>query len=242
MIIVQCIETCKFVDQEEDSITNEYPFPGMNPYLETYLWPNMCLVLATDSQRVLVQQIAPNYYTSVERRTYYAPPNKFGIRDRFREYYIEARQLPTHQVVTNIEILKPEHKQIGKERTRYLRRRRKILKSPVNFVEIDLLRDGKPFVGSSQENHYRIWISRYWERDNATLYSFDVTQPIPTVSIPLHEGEDEPLLALGDLIKKFYVDIFLSLRIDYTQDPEPNLSHEYNQWLHTILQDVGLRP
>ncbi len=42
------------------------PFPGMDPYLEGYLWPDVYHRLATQISRDLAPQIQPNYVTRLE--------------------------------------------------------------------------------------------------------------------------------------------------------------------------------
>ncbi|MEM7532297.1 MAG: DUF4058 family protein [Chloroflexota bacterium] len=93
-------------------------------------------------------------------------------------------------------------------RTEYRKKREQIFMSRTNFIEIDLLRSGKPFHVAPQydEYHYRIMVSRGWQRPRAALYAFNVTQPIPEIPIPLRKGEDEPRIAIGDLLEQIYVE------------------------------------
>lgn len=47
------------------------PFPGMDPYLErSYLWPDVHNRLIAALANLLAPQLRPNYYVSVEERTY----------------------------------------------------------------------------------------------------------------------------------------------------------------------------
>ncbi len=49
------------------------PFPGMDPYLErSYLWPDVHNRLIAALANLLAPQLRPNYYVSVEERTYIA--------------------------------------------------------------------------------------------------------------------------------------------------------------------------
>ena len=50
----------------------------------------------------------------------------------------------TQAVVTAIEILSPTNKLDSRGRSQYMAKRRKVLASATNLVEIDLLRAGEP--------------------------------------------------------------------------------------------------
>ena len=56
-------------------------------------------------------------------------------------HFVEIRDVANSVIVTVIEVLSPTIK-AGEGRTDYLRKRRAILNSDVNLVELDLLRDG----------------------------------------------------------------------------------------------------
>ena len=42
------------------------PFPGMDPYLEGYLWPDVHHRLATEISRQLTPRLRPNYVARIE--------------------------------------------------------------------------------------------------------------------------------------------------------------------------------
>lgn len=42
------------------------PFPGMNPYLEGYLWPDVLMALAHKIRQQLAPQLQPNYVARLE--------------------------------------------------------------------------------------------------------------------------------------------------------------------------------
>lgn len=72
-------------------------------------------------------------------------------------------------------------------------------------------------------SHYRLLVSRGWERPQAQLYPFNLNEPIPEIPIPLRAGETEPTLNLGQALAKVYDEVRYDLRIDYTAEPEPPL-------------------
>lgn len=110
-----------------------------------------------------------------------------------KERYLEIRETATHEVITTIEILSPTNKR-GEGRSLYAKKRDDIFHSPVSLVEIDLLRGGRPMpLGKHPEKHYRILISRGWERPRAQLYAFNLDKLIPEIHVPLREHESEPM-------------------------------------------------
>lgn len=164
------------------------------------------------------------------------------LPDRVRQRYLEIRDVETHEVVTVIEVLSPTNKRPGPDREQYERKRREVLDALTNLVEIDLLRGWEPMpIGSLPASHYRILVSRGWERPRAQLYPFNVNEPIPEVPIPLREGEEEPTLALGELLAQVYDQVRYDLRIDYTAEPEPPLDPAVAAWSHELLCQAGLR-
>ena len=164
------------------------------------------------------------------------------LLDRIHQRYLEIRDVETHEVVTVIEILSPANKRPGPDRQQYEWKRREVLDSLTSLVEIDLLRGWEPLpMGPIPASHYRILVSRGWERPRAQLYPFNVNEPIPEVPIPLRQGEQEPLLALGALLAQVYDQVRYDLRIDYTTAPEPALDPVVGAWAYELLRKAGRR-
>src|SRR5262249_7771238 len=82
--------------------------------------------------------------------------------DEIEETFLTVRELPGRRVVTTIELLSPTNKKTEDARKKYLAKRRELLESGVNFVEIDLLRAGKPMPpdGPRRPIDYRILVFR----------------------------------------------------------------------------------
>lgn len=152
------------------------------------------------------------------------------------ERYLEIRDTATHEVITSIEILSPTNKQSTEGRRQYEQKRLNVLASATSLVEIDLLRGGLPFAmnlggQAAPESHYRIVISRGWQRPRADLYLFNLQQPIPSFHIPLRPGEKEPVLPLNRILHDLYDQSGYDLAIDYTEAPSPPLSAEDAAWI-----------
>jgi len=125
--------------------------------------------------------------------------------DNYLERYLEIRDVESQEVITVIELLSPTNKTTGTGRTNYERKRLKVLGSLTHLVEIDLIREGRPFsMKLPKESDYRIVVSRSHQRPQADFYCFDLPTLIPDIPIPLRPGEDEVILPLNQLLHRSY--------------------------------------
>lgn len=165
------------------------------------------------------------------------------VSDQIRERYLEIREHGTDRVITVVEVLSPSNKAKGDGRRVYEEKRRTVLDSATSLIEIDLLRGGESMAYSPKPvSDYRILISRSWERPRSLLFPFDLPDPIPAIPVPLQKGEDEPRLALNDLLPRIYDEVRYDLRIDYSAPPPlPKLSEDHTIWLDQSLRAASLR-
>ena len=163
--------------------------------------------------------------------------------ETIRESYLEVQDVATREVVTVIEVLSPKNKRPGEGRKAYDKKRLRVLGSSTHLVEIDLLHDGKPMLILQNDifSNYRILVSRSEYRPKADLYAFNLQNSIPAFSLPLREGDSEPIIDLQTLINELYDRASYDLIIDYRQEPVPALSEENAVWVDTLLREKGLR-
>ena len=64
--------------------------------------------------------------------------------EEIEETYVTIKELPGRKLVTVIDVLSPTNKKTKDGRAEYLEKRRNLVLSKVNFVEVDLLRGGRP--------------------------------------------------------------------------------------------------
>lgn len=161
----------------------------------------------------------------------------------FREGYLEVREIATRQVVTVIELLSPTNKRTGKGRDIYEEKRQQVLGSRTHFVEIDLVRTGKPMpvLDCDIEASYRILVSRGDQRPMADLYLFNLPDAIPVFPLPLRHGDVEPLVNLQALINGVYERAGYDFVIDYSSEPVPPFSESDAAWADALLREKGLR-
>lgn len=165
------------------------------------------------------------------------------LPDEVHETYLEVRPTGQARVVTLLEILSPANKHLGDGRDQYLRKRLSVLGSMTNLVEIDLLRAGQPmpFSGYSEHSDYRILVSRACQRPRAELLPFALRQPIPSFRVPLLPGDEEPEIALDQLLHTLYDRAGYDLRINYHVAPEPPLDDDDQTWADELLRASGVR-
>ncbi len=155
-----------------------------------------------------------------------------------RVTYLQIRRAPEDQVVTVVEILSPSNKLPGRGRADYIRKREDILASPVNLVEIDLLRVGEPMplTTSVAHCHYRILVSREQWRPSARLFPFMVRDSIPRFPLPLLEGDEQIETDIGPLLAAMHHTARYNLVVNYKNPPPgPALEPEYQEWVQARL-------
>lgn len=155
---------------------------------------------------------------------------------------IEIRDLKSRDLITLIELLSPTNKQ-GKGRRKYLAKRRVVLGSTAHLVEIDLLRRGRrvPMTTPYPPGDYFVCVSRAELRPETEVWPLSVRQPLPTVPIPLEEGDPDVPLDLQNALTTVYDTAAYGGLIDYRLPPEPPLGEEDAAWAETLLQKRVLR-
>jgi hypothetical protein len=150
-----------------------------------------------------------------------------------RQGFLEIREVLTSEVVTVIEVLSPVNKRPGEGRRSYEAKRQTILASATNLVEIDLLRQWPAILALPDvlQRHYRILVSASVNRPQASLYAFNLQDPIPAFPLPLREADTEPIVNLQGLLAEIYDQSGYDLVIDYQQDPIPPLAKDDATWL-----------
>jgi hypothetical protein len=158
---------------------------------------------------------------------------------------VEIRAVEDGTLVTAIEILSPVNKRSGHEAfRRYDRKRRSLMRSEANLLEIDLLCQGKrfPMLTPLPNNPYFIFLHRGSGSTDVFIWPLSLAEPIPPVPVPLLEPDPDLPLDLGKAIQNIYDRAAYDLRIDYSQPPpKPDLSDDETAWIHAHLKAFGCR-
>jgi hypothetical protein len=166
------------------------------------------------------------------------------VDEEIKESRVEIRHVQSDELVTVIEILSPANKVPGSRgRESFLAKRKEIFASKVHWVEIDLLRAGKPSMERLERRacDYRIVVARSERRRSGQFWPVSVRQALPIIGIPLR-GQDEDIpLDLGAVLRATYDNGAYDSSINYRRDPEPPLSKKDAAWAAKLLRQKGLR-
>jgi hypothetical protein len=160
--------------------------------------------------------------------------------DRLQEWYLEIHEVETGTLVTTLEILSPTNKIHAEGREEYIAKRKRVLRSMTNLVEIDLLRAGHPMPLRRKPPRvdYRILVRRGSQHPKAKLFTFSLRQPIPVIPIPLLPEDEEPRLDLGAVLQALYDRARFDLRLNYAKPPVPSLNEAHTEWARSIVESM----
>jgi hypothetical protein len=155
---------------------------------------------------------------------------------------VDIRDVAQRRLVTAIEFLSPTNKR-DPGRGQYLAKRRRMLLSSAHLLEIDLLRRGRrvPMREPLPPGSYFVLLSRAGQRPLTEVWPIALNQPLPTVPVPLREGDADVPLELQAALTNVYDLCGLDLAIDYTQPPEVRFRPEAAAWADERLRAAGLR-
>ena len=121
-----------------------------------------------------------------------------------------------------------------------MRKRRDLVNSSSHFIEIDLLRDGKPTFGRSilPAHHYAVHVSRVELRPKGMFWPIRLHQVLPVIDIPLKKDDPAAKLDLQAAFAQAYAFGAYDLAIDYNKPAKPPLPTEVAEWADSILADV----
>lgn len=153
------------------------------------------------------------------------------------EHYLVLRAIGRNEAVTVVELLSPTNKSLSDGRNEYLAKRRKLMRSRVNVIEIDLLRSGRrlPTVEPLPSADYFAFVARATQRPQVEVYSWMLADKLPTIPVPLSEGDPDVSLDLQAVFELTYGRAGFSYSLDYKQLVEPPLKDNEAQWLERQL-------
>ena len=167
---------------------------------------------------------------------------KLPTLDTITETYLKVWEVRTNRLVTLIEVLSPTNKISGAGRRSYLKKRANVLASRSHFIEIDLLRAGRPMPlqRATIPTDYRILLSRESVRPNADLHVSRLREPIPTIPLPLLPADQELQADLGRILHSLYERARYDLRLDYETFAVPPLSEADSDWARRLIGNSRL--
>jgi hypothetical protein len=214
-------------------LMNPPQFPGMNPYLEGYLWRDVHQSLMLVMRELLLPKIAPKYVAHIEP---YLFTVSFATHVPVRIPRLVIKNREDMRVVTVVEILSPVNKkQPGLHK--YLKKRRLLHQKGVHFVEIDLLRRGTRTLNHPRlaENDYAVQLLRAGTTQSE-VWCIPLHSPLPVIPIPLDAPDADVPLNIQAALNLATERGMYHLSIDYRVEPPlPALKDEHKTWLKSIL-------
>lgn len=164
-----------------------------------------------------------------------------AVPEPVREQRIEIRQVETGELVTAVELLSPVNKRRGHDAHRaYLRKRRDLLRTDVNLMEVDLLRIGErpPILTPLPDEPYFIFLHRGRSKGRVEIWPIPLRQPLPVVPVPLLEPDPDVPLDFNRVMQTIYDRAAYDLVIDYSQPPPwpKRFRSEDWAWMADLLQ------
>ena len=123
------------------------------------------------------------------------------------------------------------------------KRKREYRDAGVSLVEIDLLRRGERIVTAgdripaSHRTTYQVCVRRAYD-GQTEIYPVPLRRALPTIRIPLREGDADARLNLQALIEQTYRNGAYGT-IDYTQPLDPPLDPADAAWVAELLQSAS---
>jgi hypothetical protein len=176
---------------------------------------------------------------------YHAPIKLVVDVDPIKEHFIQIISVADERLITVIEIVSPTNK-LGSGLEQFRTKRAQLIQAGVHMVEVDLVRRGnwrallKPHhCPKSMLAEYRVTVRLASDRQTAYLYPAALRLPLPTILMPLRQGDAEVKMELQPLVEQVYTRGRYSETIDYRKPLEPPLNLEDAAWAEELIKQTG---
>lgn len=158
---------------------------------------------------------------------------------RIRQAFLVIRTLDDETVITALEVLSPWNKSGGRQE--YLNKRDNVLASTANLVEIDLLRGGQrlPTVEPLPSGDYFVFVSRPERRPEIDVFAWPLRAPLPTIPVPLADGDPDVPLDLQSLFTDVYDRAGYDYALHYDRPIQRTLDAAEAVWVNQVLRRSG---
>jgi len=151
-----------------------------------------------------------------------------------REGRLAVLDRQQQRVVTVVEFLSPANKVKGSAGKRsYDEKKKEVISSETNLVEIDLLRSGSPLYRSS-ETEATEYMAQVWRwtgrRHRRFIWPMKLVERLPAIPVPVRVGDEDAALDLQHALNTVYERAGYDLRIDYSKDPTQRLKNDRAPW------------
>ncbi len=158
------------------------------------------------------------------------------------EPYLEVRDRASNEVVTVIEVLSPTNKRRGSDGYREYRDKwREVLRTPVNLVEIDLLRGGeRPATTQPLKSttDYCVMVYRRGRRPVIDVYQWPLRSPLPRIPIPLTNGDPDAEVDLQAVLATIYDAAGYAYTLPYAKPLVPPARPADSAWIESVAAEI----
>jgi hypothetical protein len=203
------------------------PFPGMDPFVEGSVDGTMHAMMTTEVCRQLVPRLGRHYVILPQERWIMGFVPRVGV---------EITDHATGELVTAIEILKPEDKQLD-GRQEYDRVRSGYERRGVNVIEIDLLRAGRrtQLPQPLPPTDFVVMTCRSDRPGSYDVWPISLRDRLPVIPVPLRAGEAPVLLDLQEAFTEVYDVVRFDRCVNYRRPPVVPFRDEDVEWVAEIL-------
>ncbi len=171
---------------------------------------------------------------AITRPTLVEPIYELEIRER----YIEIRDALNREVIATLEVLSPFNKTPNTQgRQAFLNKRNTVMRSPVHWIEIDLLRAGeRPGEVAGQSDYYAL-LKRSGGPGPFEVWYFNLRDQLPTIAMPLRPPFADVPLDLQAAFEDVYARAHYADSLDYERPvPPPSLRPAEENWVKKQVQ------
>jgi hypothetical protein len=152
--------------------------------------------------------------------------------------FLEVRDRLGRELITVLELLSPANKRAGADREQYVAKRAQSLQSAAHFVEIDLLRGGRPTpVENRPKCDYSVLVSRAEARPWAGFWPIRLRQRLPIIPVPLLPTDPDARIDLQEICNQVY-DAAGYEDFIYAGRPEPRLAAKDTAWARALVPQM----
>jgi hypothetical protein len=160
---------------------------------------------------------------------------RIPAQDVRRVPFLEVRDRLGRDLITLVELLSPANKRGGADREQYVAKRERLLQTAAHFVEIDLLRGGRPMPLEKRPRcDYSVLVSRAEARPRAGFWPIRLRQRLPIIPIPLLPEDPDAKIDLQEILDTVY-DATGYEDFIYAGRPDPPLSSRDGVWARTFV-------
>ena len=158
------------------------------------------------------------------------------VYEEVKEAWIEIVTAQTDDVVTLIEVLSPTNKE-GEGLRRFDRKRRATTRRGTNWVEIDLLLGGRraSYGSDRPPGDCFAHVIRGQQPSEADVFAWPISVPLPTIPVPLAEGDPDVPLDLAVAFTETYDRGQYRRRLRYDRDVTAEADSATLEWAKSVL-------